>query len=193
MRKIAISLATLALAAAAQAQTSRPSGSYNAAHSYGLLSLGQGHLHTDCTGLNSCDRSAMGGKAVFGYAFGNGLSLEGGYTSFGKFHASRGPLGLSARPEALHLGGAYTANLTPEWGLTGRLGVARVRTKLNAEVGALSGSDSESRTQPIAGLAVNYALTPSTRLELGVDATRAQIQGERQNVRLVSLGARMAF
>ncbi|HEY8879155.1 MAG TPA: outer membrane beta-barrel protein [Roseateles sp.] len=193
MRKIAISLAALALAATAQAQTSRPLSTTEAAHSYGLLSLGQGHLNADCSGLQTCDRNAFGGKAVFGYGFGNGFSLEGGYTHFGKFRASDGAVGLSVKPEALHFGGAYTANLTPEWGLTGRLGVARVRTKLNAEVGALSGSDSESRTQPIAGLAVNYALTPSTRLELGVDATRAQIQGERQNVRLVSLGARMAF
>jgi opacity protein-like surface antigen len=193
MRKIAISLATLALAAAAQAQTSRPSGSYNAAHSYGLLSLGQGHLHTDCTGLNSCDRSAMGGKAVFGYAFGNGLSLEGGYTSFGKFHASRGPLGLSARPEALHIGGAYTANLTPDWAVVGRLGVARVRTRLGAEAGTLGGSDTESKTQPIVGVGVNYALTPTTRVELGVDTTRAHYLDERHNVRMVSLGARMAF
>jgi len=193
MRKIAISLAALALAATAQAQSSRSLSTSNAAHSYGLLSLGQGHLNADCSGLQTCDRNAVGGKAVFGYAFGNGFSLEGGYTHFGKFRASDGAVGLSVKPEALHVGGAFTANLTPDWGLTGRLGVARVRTKLNAEVGTLSGSDSESRTQPIAGLAVNYALTPSTRLELGVDATRAQIQGERQNVRMVSLGARMAF
>jgi hypothetical protein len=68
-----------------------------------------------------------------------------------------------------------------------------VRTKVGADVGTLSGSDSESKTQPIVGLAVNYALTQSTRLELGVDATRAQYQGERTNVRMVSLGARWAF
>jgi opacity protein-like surface antigen len=193
MRKIAISLAALALAATAQAQTTRQSSSASGEHSYGLLSLGQGHLNADCSGLQSCDRNATGGKAVFGYAFGNGFSLEGGYTHFGKFSASQGATGLSVKPEALHFGGAYTANLTPDWGLIGRLGVARVRTKLNAEVGTLSGSDSESRTQPIAGLAVNYAVSPSTRIELGMDATRAQIQGERQNVRLLSLGARMAF
>jgi hypothetical protein len=191
MKKIAISLAALALAAGAQAQSTR-SGS-NAEHNYGLLSLGQGHLNADCTGVQTCDRNAFGGKAMFGHAFGNGFALEGGYTNFGKFRASQGAVGLSGRPEALSLSGAYTANLTPDWGLVGRLGVARVRTKVNAEVGALAGSSSESKTQPIAGLAVNYALTPSTRVELGVDATRAQIQGERSNVRMVSLGARMAF
>ncbi len=194
MRKIAISLAALALVATAQAQTSRPSGNTNAAGTYGLLSLGQSHLNTDCTGPNACDRNALGGKAVFGYAFGDGLSLEGGYTSFGKFRASRGPLGLSARPDALHFGGAYSANLTPDWGVVGRVGVARVRTRLDADAGTLGGaSDSESKTQPIVGVGVNYALNPSTRVELGVDTTRAHYLGERHNVRMVSLGARMAF
>jgi len=188
MTKTALTLAALALAAsAAQAQsTNKPSV-------YGLLSAGQGHLNTDCTGVQACDRNATGGKAMLGYSFGNGFALEGGYTTFGRFHASQGAVGLNARPEALSLGGAYTAALTPDWGLTGRLGVARVRTKVGADVGVLSGSDRESKTQPIAGLAVNYALTPSTRVELGVDATRAQYQGERSNVRLVTLGARMSF
>lgn len=191
MKKTTLTLVALLLAAGAHAQSSGRTTS--AAHTYGLLSLGQGHLNADCTGVQACDRNATGGKAMVGYAFGNGFSVEGGYTSFGKFRASQGPVGLSARPEAASLSGAFTANLTPDLGLVGRAGVARVRTKLNAEVGTLSGSDSESKTQPIVGLAVNYALTPSTRVELGVDATRAQYQGEKSNVRLVTVGARMAF
>lgn len=191
MKKTAITLAALMLAVTAQAQSSNANN--DKAHTYGLLSLGQGHLNADCTGVQACDRSNTGGKAVLGYSFGNGFSLEGGYTHFGKFRASDGAVGLSAKPEALSLGGAYTAALGPQWSLVGRVGVARVRTKLNAEVGSLSGSDSERSTQPIVGLAVNYALTPAARIELGVDATRAQYQGERSNVRLVSLGARFAF
>jgi len=190
MTKTALTLAALALAAsAAQAQTAnntQPSV-------YGLLAVGQGHLNADCTGVQACDRNATGGKALLGYSFGNGFALEGGYANFGRFHASQGAVGLNARPEALTLGGAYTAALSPDWGLTGRLGIAHVRTKVGADVGTFSGSDSESKTQPIVGLAVNYALTQSARLELGVDATRAQYQGERTNVRMVSVGARWAF
>jgi hypothetical protein len=199
MKTTALALAalTLALGAHAQSTTARSAGGsatgLDAGQTYGLLSLGQGHLNVDCTGAQACDRNATGGKAMIGYALGNGFSLEGGYTHFGRFHASDNTAGLSARAEALSVGGAYTAALTPDWGLTGRLGVARVRTKLHADVGALSGSDSESKTQPIAGLAVNYALTPTARLELGLDATRAQYQGERSTVRMVSVGARMAF
>lgn len=189
MKYIAIPLAALALAASAQAQSSN----VNSAGAYGLLSLGQAHLNANCDGVQACDRNAGGGKAMLGYSFGNGFALEGGYTSFGKFHASQGGVGLSAKPQAWSLAGAYTAELTPQWGLTGRLGVARVHTKLNAEAGPLSGSDSQSTTQPLVGLAVNYALTPSTRLELGMDASRAEYQGERANVRMISLGARMAF
>lgn len=193
MKKTALTLAALVLAVSAQAQSSINNSSINAPGTYGLISIGQGHLNTDCTGVQACDRNAVGGKAMLGYSFGNGFALEGGYSNFGKFKASEGNVGLSAKPEALSIGGAYTAALTPDWGLTGRLGVARVRTKLNADVGALTGSDSETKTQPIVGLAVNYAVTPAVRLELGVDATRAQYQGEKSNVRMVSLGARMAF
>lgn len=189
MKKTAITLAALFLAVGAQAQSS----TMTQPHSYGLLSIGQGHLNADCSGVQACDRNATGGKAMVGYAFGNGFSLEGGYTHFGKFRASDGTVGLSARPESLSLSGAFTANLTPDLGLVGRAGVARVRTKLNADVGSLSGSDSESHTQPIVGLALNYALTPMARVELAVDATRAEVQGERANVRLVTIGARMAF
>ncbi|NCT82106.1 MAG: outer membrane beta-barrel protein [Comamonadaceae bacterium] len=189
MKQFVLTLATLALAASAQAQSS----SINSTGTYGLLSLGQGHLNSDCSGTASCDRNATGGKAMLGYSFGNGFALEGGYTNFGKFRASNGSVGLSARPEALSLSGAYTAELTPQWGLTGRLGLARVHTKVNADAGALTGSDSQNTTQPLVGLAVNYALTPTTRLELGMDASRAEYQGERANVRMISLGARMAF
>jgi len=191
MTKTLLTLTALVLAASAQAQSSDTAP--GARHSYGLLSLGQSHLSVDCSGTQTCDRNASGGKAMFGYSFGNGFALEGGYTRFGTFRASQGALGLSAKPEALSFGGAYTAALSHDWGLVGRLGVARVRTKLNAEVGTLAGSDSESKTQPIAGLAINYALTPATRVELGMDTTRAQVQGERSNLRLISLGARMAF
>lgn len=191
MKKTAITLAALLLAVAAQAQSINQNS--NQPHSYGLLSLGQSHLNVECSGVQRCDRNATGGKAMLGYSFGNGFALEGGYTNFGKFRASLDTLGLSARPEALSIGGAYTAALSPDWGLVGRLGLARVRTKLHADAGVLTGSDSESKTQPIAGLAVNYALTPSSRIELGLDATRAQYQGERSTVRMVSLGARMAF
>lgn len=190
MKKIALTLAALALAAGAHAQTSFRSSQPS---TYGLLSLGQSRANVDCSGIPSCDKSATGGKAMLGYSFGNGFALEGGYTNFGRFRASDGAVGLSARPEAVSLSGAYTAALTPDWGLTGRLGVAHVRTKVNVDAGPLTGSSSERKTQPIVGLALNYALTPSTRLELGIDATRAQYQGERTNVRMVSLGASMAF
>lgn len=190
MKKMALTLAALAVAAGAHAQTNTSS---NQPHTYGLLSLGQSRLNVDCSGVQACDKSATGGKALLGYSFGNGFALEGGYANFGKFRASTGPLSVSGKPEAVILGGAYTAALTPDWGLTGRLGAAYVRTKLHADAGVLSGSDRESKTQPIVGLALNYALTPSTRVELGIDATRADYQGERTNLRMVSLGARMAF
>jgi hypothetical protein len=190
MKKIATALAALATVAAvgsAQAQaTTGPQG-------YALVSIGQSRLAVDCDGLSTCDESATGGKLTVGHGFGNGFSVEASYLNFGKFRAADGPLRLSARPEALALTGAFTAPLSDSWSLVGRLGVAQVRTKLRAEAGTLSGSDSENNTQPIAGAALNWAVSPTTRLELGIDATRAEYEGERSTVRLISLGARFAF
>lgn len=191
MNKPALALAALILAVSAHAQSSNSNSGQP--HGYGLLSLGQGHLGVDCTGVQTCDRNATGGKAMLGYSFGDGLALEGGYTDFGRFRASQDAFGVSVKPEALSLSGVYTAALSPDWGLVGRVGVARVRTKVAAEAGALNSSDHDSTTRPIAGLAVNYALTPLARVELGLDATRAQYQGQHSTVRMMSLGARMAF
>ena len=111
-RAAALTLAALCLALTAQAQNSATAS--DQPHTYGLLSLGQGRLNADCSGVQACDRNATGGKAIVGYAFGNGFSLEGGYSHFGKFRASDGVAGLSARPEAVSLTGAFTANLTPD-------------------------------------------------------------------------------
>jgi hypothetical protein len=187
--KLALTLVTLGLAASAQAQQAN----YEREQLYGLVSVGQGHLNGDCSGVQGCDRNATGGKAMLGYSLGNGLAIEGGYTYFGKFRASNSLVDVRVKPQTLSIGAAYTAALNQDWGLVGRVGVARVRTQVSADAGLLSSSDSQNSTQPIIGLAVNYTLSPTVKLELGVDATRAKYEGERTNLHMVSLGARMAF
>ena len=59
MKKIAFTLAALALAAGAQAQSNNMD---NQAHTYGLLSIGQAHLNVDCTGVQTCDKNTTGGR-----------------------------------------------------------------------------------------------------------------------------------
>ncbi len=181
MKKQAIMLAALIGAASAQAQV------------YGTVAVGSSHINIDCDGAATCDKSDTGGKLVGGYDFGNGFSLEAGYVSFGKFRAADGNVAVSIKPTAFTLGGAYALPLGSDWGMNFRLGIAQVKTKASAVVGALSGSDSESKAKAYAGLGVTYAVSKTVKFELGLDSTQAEFAGEKGSLRLISLGATFAF
>jgi len=181
MKKHAIVLAALIGAASAQAQV------------YGTVAGGATHINLDCTGASTCDTSATGVKLVGGYDFGNGFSLEGGYISFGKFKAADSGAALTLKPTAFTLGGAFAMPLGSDWGMNVRLGIAQVKTKADATVGSLSGSDSESKAKVYAGVGVTYAISKAVKFELGVDSTQAEFAGEKGTLRLISLGATFAF
>lgn len=181
MKKQVFALSLLLSAVAAQAQI------------YASIAAGSSHISTDCTGTSSCDTSDTGVKLTGGYELGNGFSLELGYLSFGKFRAADGGVALQAKPTAFTFGGAYSLPINSDWGMNFRLGAARVKAKLSASAGSVSGSDSESSTKPYAGLGVSYAVSSTTKLELGYDSTRLEYAGETGTIRLITVGARFAF
>jgi len=181
MKKHAIALAALIGAASAQAQV------------YGTVAGGSSHLNVDCTGVTSCNSSDTGVKLVGGYGFGNGFSLEAGYISFGKFGAADGSIALTAKPTAFTLGGAFAIPFNPDWGMNVRLGMAQVKTKIDARNGSATGSDSESKAKVYAGVGLTYAVSKTVKFELGADSTQAEYAGEKGTLRLISLGATFAF
>ena len=187
MKKHAFVLAALIAAASVQAQTQTPEPIYM------TTAAGATHLNLDCTGATSCAAGDTGAKLVGGYQFGNGLSLELGYIAFGKFRAADGTLGLSVKPTAFLVGGAYALPLSSDWGMNLRLGAAHVKTKVTAVSGSLSGNDSESKVKVYAGLGLNYAVSKTIKIELGVDSTESEYAGEKGSIRLVSLGATFSF
>lgn len=160
---------------------------------YVTIAGGATKLNLDCAGTTSCDTSDTGVKLVGGYNFGNGFSLELGYASFGKFRAADGSLGISVKPTAVLLGGAYAVPLGSDWGLNVRLALAQVKTKISAVSGSLSGSDSESKAKALAGVGVTYAVSKAIKLELGADSTQIEFAGEKGTVRLFTAGATFAF
>jgi opacity protein-like surface antigen len=185
MKKQAIILAALIGAASAQAQSSEPF--------YVTVAGGSTHVNLDCTGASSCDTSDTGGKLVGGYRLGKGFSVELGYVGFGKFRASDSTLAVTLKPTAILLGGAYALPLNGDWGMNLRLGVAQVKTKADVTSSSVSGSASESKAKVYAGVGATYAVSPTVKLELGVDSTNAEIVGQKGAVRLISLGATFAF
>ncbi|MEO6278242.1 outer membrane beta-barrel protein [Roseateles sp.] len=187
MKKQAIVLAALigAASAHAQAQATEPV--------YITVAGGATKLNLDCSGTTSCDASDTGLKLVGGYQFGNGLSLELGYLSFGKFRATDGALGITVKPTAFVLGGAFAMPLGADWGFNFRLGLAQVKTKVSAVSGSLSAAENESKAKTYVGAGITYAISKTVKLEFGADATEAQFAGEKGTLRMFSLGATFAF
>jgi OOP family OmpA-OmpF porin len=189
MKKQAFILAALIGAATAQAQSQTPASQ----SFYVTAAGGSTHANLDCTGSTACDKSDTGGKLVGGYQFGNGLSLEVGYISFGKFSARDNTLSLTLKSNAVLIGGAYALPLNNDWGLNLRLGLAQVKTTGDATMGAATGSVSKSKAKTYVGAGVTYAISPTVKIELGADSTQAEIEGEKGTLRMFSLGATFAF
>lgn len=187
MKKHAFALAALIAAATTQVHAQATESFYVTAAS------GSTKLNVDCAGTSSCDASDTGLKLVGGYQLGGGLSVELGYLSYGKFTATVSNINTTLKPTAITLAGAYALPLGTEWGFNVRLGVAQVKTKVNAVSGALSGARSESKAKVYAGAGISYAVNKTFKIELAADSTEAEIVDQKGAVRLFSLGAVFAF
>lgn len=179
----------LAFAAAALVSTGAMAQS-----SYISGAIGASDADIDCAGAATCDKRGTAAKLVTGLEMGNGWAGELGYINFGKAKVADAGASATFKAQALQLGGAYQAQFSPDWGLNVRLGVAYVKTKVSATLsGVGSGSDSENNTAPYVGLGLNYALSKLSKLELGVDFTKAEYGGEKADVRAVTVGLRQSF
>ncbi|MCR5863877.1 MAG: outer membrane beta-barrel protein [Aquincola tertiaricarbonis] len=184
MNKTAIAIVSLAAAVCAGTAS---------AQAYLGAGISAARINVDCDGADRCDRSDTGGKLYGGWRFGNGLAAELGYISFGKATASDAGLSGDVKVSGFTVAAAYRAPIATDWALTGRLGIASLKTKVSASAGSLSGSDDERHTSPYLGLAVDYAFTPMLKLELSADFSRAKYDSEKAAVRSLGLGLRYDF
>lgn len=187
MNKQAFALAALIAAATTQVHA-------QATESFYLTAAGSStKLNVDCAGTSACDASDTGLKLVGGYQLGGGLSVELAYLSYGKFGATVSNINTTLKPTAIMLAGAYALPLGTDWGLNVRLGLAQVKTQVNAVSGSLSGSRSESKAKVYAGVGLTYAISQTVKIELAADSTEAEIVDQKGAVRLFSLSASFAF
>ncbi len=155
--------------------------------------IGSSHLNGDCTGTTSCKNNDTGVKIFGGYDFGNGLSAELGYLDFGKFSATADGIAVKVKPSGLAVGGAYWLPMGSDWRLGFRLGLASIKTQAEASQGALRGSTSSSKAQAYAGLGLGYAVSKTSRVELGFDSTQAELAGEKATIRMLTVGFSYGF
>lgn len=166
-------------------------------------SAGTSNWSLSCDADFSCDKSGRYIRLLGGYAFSNGVAIELGYTDFGKSQAKATAAALAGtgltyadgtfKASGPFAGVAYHLPVATAWGMVFRAGLGAMKTTANSRSDVLTIDLADTTTQPYLGMGVNYAFTKSIKLELGLDLSRAKLEGETENLRAISLGLRAHF
>lgn len=183
MKKLALAIAAMASLTASTAF----------AQAYVGGGIGQGHLNIDCSGASSCDTSSTGYKLFGGYKFTPNIAGELTYFDWGKADISGSGATLKLRGKGVGIGAAFSGNFATQWSGVARVGIVSNRLKADATLGSLAGSDSESSTNAYAGVGVGYEFSKNLSLTAALDLSRAKIDGESGNIRLVTVGLTYGF
>jgi len=185
MKKIVLALAALAALA---------SGSAHAQQAYVGGAIGQSHIDLNCSGVPNCSSHDTGYKVFGGYKFTPNLAGEVTYFDWGKISGSSGAASAEVRGTGVGLGVAFMGDFTPQWSGVARLGIASNKAKAEGKFnGNVVVSDSETKTTAYAGFGVSYALGKQLKLDGAIDFSNLELQGDKGNVRLLSVGLTYAF
>jgi opacity protein-like surface antigen len=163
------------------------------AQGYVSFAAGQSKFVDTCSGISSCDDTGTALKVVGGYSIAEVFSLELGYLNFGKAKAFAFGANAEASASAVTLGGAFKANFTPDFAVHARLGIASVKTKVTTTSSFFNSSASETKAKAYYGLGLSYAVSREVAVEAGIDASKAELQGAKNDVRAITVGARFSF
>lgn len=150
---------------------------------------GRGSIPVNCAGLTSCDKNGDATRFLMGYRFAPGLAAEFGVSDFGTAKQTFGSGTAEITVAAFTLGVAADAPFSRWAGLTSRVGFARLKT----EVTSFGFSQSDTNTAPYVGLGLYVAPWQNVRIELGLDMSRAELNGDKGDVRALLLGVRALF
>lgn len=147
----------------------------------------------DCEGATTCDDSGTAVKLYGGWSFTPNIAGEVVYLNFGKARAA--DAGATASAKAHGFGGGLALHLpfAQSWNFTARAGIVSMRAKGEATVGGASGSISESKAKAYGGLGVGYWFTPALSLNAEYDFSKAELEGEKSDVSMFTLGLRFKF
>jgi OmpA-OmpF porin, OOP family len=186
---VAASLLCAHLQAHAQSRSSADSGGY------AFAAVGRSEYNNDCTGVSDCKNNGTALKLGGGYRFGGGWALEGVYLNFGTSSgtdtASR--VKVEFKANGVGLGGAFFADLAPNFFAVLRLGVANIKVDGTGTLSNFRVNLSERSTNVYSGFGLAYAFTPMLYGELAIDATRAKFQGETSRLSAFSAGLGLRF
>jgi OOP family OmpA-OmpF porin len=185
-KQIFAALVGLSISAAASAQ------------GYGVASVGIARLSVDCSGTSSCDKSDTAFKLLGGYKFTPNVAVEAGYFSFGKATAAASGVNVGIKNTAVGGGVAFHQDLGSDWNAVARIGVAQVRTTIDASVsGAGSGSDTDSNAALYGGVGIGYKLTKMTSVDAVWDFSKSKYNkngiDESGSINAFSVGVTFSF
>lgn len=194
MKRLFCIAAGMALAASAQAQSSKP------APAYLTLSGGGSSYNVDCAGTSSCDKSGSAVRLLGGYRLNSNLGVEGIYMNLGQSKASVNTPGvglINAKVKSSFFGGGVAGYLPFGTGFeaAARLGLASVDTKLSGSIGSgvVVPAASERKAKLYAGLSLSYAFSQSLAADVSWDSTNFEVIGEKATVTALTVGLSLRF
>ncbi|MEO8835617.1 MAG: outer membrane beta-barrel protein [Caldimonas sp.] len=171
-----------------------------AAHAQDFLigiAAGSDRGRVDCVASFPCDRSSSRWKLTGAWRFADPWDLQLAYFSGGRFHGgdpipAAAEFGGTFRVEGIGLTAGYRWPFAPSWSAVGRLGAASMRTRFEY-ANALAGDVSKTTLQPLAGVGIDYAITPSVRIGIDYDVTRFKVYRTQGSLRMLGLAAQFSF
>lgn len=160
--------------------------------------VGPTRIDVDCSGTTTCDKTDSGFKVFGGFRTGSGFAPELVYFDWGKATATLvdtelGTASGEVKATGWGLGVAYFIPFTTQWQGVLRLGVASNKAKGTGTLGGVSGSVSETSTNPYYGLGVGYRINNNLSIDGAMDFSRIKLLGEKADTRLISIGVTYLF
>ena len=151
----------------------------------------------DCVASFACDRSSSFGKLFAAYRLNDTIDVQAVYFDAGRFRGGdTSPLGTefggTFRVSGFGLTAGGTWNIAPAWSVAARAGMAAVRTRFDYQ-NTIWGSVSQSTAQPMLGLGLAYAITPSLRIGVDYDVTRFKVYRTRGPLQMLGVAAQFSF
>jgi len=151
----------------------------------------------DCVASFPCDRSSSHFKLTGAWRFADAWDAQLAYFSAGRFQGGDpipggGEFGGTFRVDGVGLSAGYRWDFAPGWSAVARFGATSMRTRFEY-ANALLPDVSKSTLQPLAGIGVGYAITPSVRVGIDYDVTRFKVYTKNGSLRMLGVAAQFSF
>lgn len=161
------------------------------------IAAGPTRGNVDCVTSFRCDRSSTQLKLSGSWNFADPWDAQIAYFQAGRFQGgdpipAGGQFGGTFRVAGLGVSAGYRWTFAPDWSAVARLGVAGMRTRFEY-ANALAADVSKTTLQPLAGLGIGYAITPSIRIGIEGDITRFKVYRKQGSLRMLGLAAQFSF